>query len=237
MVAVYGYRRVSTNEQEAGASLAEQERRIKGATMMLEGKIGYVEPEMVQDIITGSVALQKRPNGGQLWAKLQRGDYLIAAKLDRLFRSAEDALSTARQLQDRGVSLVLVDMGSDPVTGNGISKLFFTMLAAIAEFERTRIAERMDEGRKGKKAKGGHIGGHDPYGYRVAGSGRDAKLVPVDAEQEVIARARELRGGNLSLRKISNQLVSDGYLNRQGGPFTAVQIERMVKTQEDARPG
>jgi putative DNA-invertase from lambdoid prophage Rac len=179
-MAVFGYARVSTAEQAADdrASLAEQERRIRGAAMMLEGKIGETTPQMVRDEgVSGSVPLKKRKHGGPLMAQLQAGDWLIAAKLDRLFRSAEDALVVARELQERKVHLILVDLGSDPVTGNGISKLFFTLLAAIAEFERTRVLERMNEGRAGKAKRGGHIGGDAPYGYRVEGAGKAARLV------------------------------------------------------------
>lgn len=127
------------------------------------------------------------------------------------------------------MSLILVDMGSDPVTGNGMSKLFFTMLAGIAEFERWRIAERMNEGRKGKKANGCYIGGHDPYGYRVEGTGKAATLVAIEAEQAIIAEAKRLRATGISLRKVSDELAASGRFNRFGKPFTAVQIERMVK--------
>jgi DNA invertase Pin-like site-specific DNA recombinase len=154
---------------------------------------------------------------------------LIAAKLDRLFRSAEDALVSARLLQERGVSLILVDMGSDPVTGNGVSKLFFTMLAAIAEFERARIAERMNDGRKGKKGNGGHIGGDAPYGFRVEGSGRDARLVAVEAEQAAVARAVALRGQGLSLRAVSDALFAEGIVDRTGKAFRPGTLDRVLK--------
>src|SRR5215813_6780106 len=135
---LYDYTRVSTTEQvHDRTSLTDQERRIRGAAM-IHGD-GKEEPLIISDQgVSGSIQLAKRPQGSRLWQQLQRNDVLIAAKLDRLFRSAEDALSTARQLQERSVSLILVDMGSDPVTGNGVSKLFFTLLAAISEFERSR---------------------------------------------------------------------------------------------------
>jgi len=89
-MAAFGYSLVSTAEQAADdrSSLAEQERRIAGAAMMLEGKIGEATPQIVSgEGVSASVPLKKRKNGGQLFARLQAGDYLIAAKLDRLFRS------------------------------------------------------------------------------------------------------------------------------------------------------
>jgi hypothetical protein len=64
------------------------------------------------------------------------------AKLDRAFRSAADALGTLEQLKDDKVGLHMIDLGGD-VTGNGISKLVFTILSAVAENERDRIRERV----------------------------------------------------------------------------------------------
>jgi hypothetical protein len=48
-----------------------------------------------------------------LFAKLESGDIVIAAKLDRLFRSALDALKVVESLKTRGVKLHLLDLGGD----------------------------------------------------------------------------------------------------------------------------
>src|SRR5260370_41914714 len=45
------------------------------------------------------------------------------------------------QLQEAGISLHMIDLGGD-VTGNGISKLVFTILSAVAEAERDRKWDR-----------------------------------------------------------------------------------------------
>jgi putative DNA-invertase from lambdoid prophage Rac len=83
-------------------------------------------------------SVEDRPLGGLLFAKLQRGDIVIAAKLDRLFRSALDALKVEESLKTRAVKLHLLDLGGD-IAGNGISRLFLTIAAAVAEAERDRI--------------------------------------------------------------------------------------------------
>jgi putative DNA-invertase from lambdoid prophage Rac len=228
---VFGYTRVSTTEQLEGTSLADQTRKITGAALIHSDRAPVI---VADEGVSGSTPLSDRPKGGPLWAQLAKGDTLIAAKLDRLFRSAEDALTSARLLQERGVSLILVDMGSEPVTGNGISKLFFTILAAIAEFERARIAERMNDGRKGKKGKGGHIGGDAPYGFEVAGKGRDARLVAVPAEQAAVARMIELRASGLPLRAVSEQLAAAGHLDRTGKAFRPGTLDRILKARAGA---
>jgi DNA invertase Pin-like site-specific DNA recombinase len=58
-----------------------------------------------------SVPIAERPAGGRLFAKLKKGDIVIAPKLDRLFRSALDALQVVEDLKKRGVSLHLLDLG------------------------------------------------------------------------------------------------------------------------------
>ena len=74
---------------------------------------------LVEEGVCGSVPVKDRPIGGQLFAKLQRGDIVIAAKLDRLFRSALDALKVVESLKGRGVKLHLLDLGGD-IAGNGL---------------------------------------------------------------------------------------------------------------------
>ncbi len=66
---------------------------------------------------------------------------VIAPKLDRLFRSALDALQVVEMLKARGVKLHLLDLGGD-IAGNGLSKLFLTIAAAFAEAERDTASIR-----------------------------------------------------------------------------------------------
>src|SRR4029077_7504621 len=119
---------------------------------------------------------------GPLFAKLRKGDVVIAPKLDRLFRSALDALQVVADLRRRGVALHLLDLGGD-ISGNGMSKLFLTIAAAFAEAERDRIRERVTQSKADQKARGRYLGGTVPFGYRRGGSG---ELVPHEAEQEAI---------------------------------------------------
>jgi DNA invertase Pin-like site-specific DNA recombinase len=223
----FAYVRVSTSEQAADdrTSLASQQRAAEAIATLRGESIA----ETVADAgISGSVPLTDRPGGGSMLAHLTPGDVIIAAKLDRLFRSARDALEMVDRLRERGVSVVLADMGAEPVTENGVSKLFFSILASVAEFERWRIAERMQEGRVGKRTRNGHIGGHAPYGFRVVGKGRAARLEAVAGEEAVIDRARTLRDAGMTFRAISAHLASEGRVSRSGRAFNPAQVRRMT---------
>jgi DNA invertase Pin-like site-specific DNA recombinase len=106
-MAVYAYVRVSTDRQaDEGESLGVQERTITGYAMMHGMTIDHV---YVERGVSGAKPIGQRPEGGKLLANLQAGDVVIAAKLDRLFRSALDALEVHAQFTKRGIGLHLID--------------------------------------------------------------------------------------------------------------------------------
>jgi len=97
----------------------------------------------------------------------------------------------------------VADMGSEPVTQNGVSRMFFGMLALVAEFERDRIKERSAEGRVAKRRDGGHIGGSAPFGFRKVGAGRGARLEPDPTQQAALADMRRLAADGQASRAIA----------------------------------
>lgn len=199
-MATYGYIRVSSVEQVDNTSLDEQERRVASIALYRGEELTAVYRDAA---ISGGTPLEDRPQGAALLAALKPGDVLIAAKLDRLFRDAADALSTAKEWKAKGVKLILADMGFEPLTENGTAKFLFTILAAVAEMERERIAERVAEGRAAKKARGGHIGGAAPFGYRKIGEGREAVLEPIPEQQAAILTIHDAHEAGMSLREIA----------------------------------
>jgi len=205
---IYGYARVSTVEQTAGSSLDEQQTRIKGVAMMRGAEVAEM---FVDGGVSGAVPLRDRPAGQRLMDTLESGDVLISAKLDRLFRSASDALTQAELFKAQGVDMIIADMGADPVTQNGASRMFFGMMACVAEFERSRIKERQQEGQKSKKSRNGYIGGRRPYGFQIVGTGRDAVLIEDAREQAAIREIHALRATGAGFMKIAMELQAKGY--------------------------
>lgn len=228
---ILSYCRVSTAEQAADGttSLREQERKNRAiATLRQAARFDFCNYEDAG--VSGSIPLNERPAGKEMLAAAKKGDCIVANKMDRLFRSATDALQTADQLKKRGVDLILIDMGVEPVTGNGVSRMFFGMLSLVAEFERERITERMAGGREAKKELGGHIGGAAPYGFDVVGEGRQAKLIPNREEQDIIALAREIKNthGMRKPYRVTRALNELGITTRTGKPWHRVQVQRFL---------
>ena len=215
-MAVFGYCRVSTSRQVSeGESLAVQERQIRGYAMQLGLEIDHI---FVEKGVSGSVPLADRPEGKALLEKLEAGNTIITAKLDRMFRSAVDALGVLEDMKNRSVSLHMIDLGGD-VTGNGISKLVFTILSAVAEAERDRIRERISTVKADQKVRGRYLGGKVPFGFAVGNSGA---LLQIPEQQAAIRHAKALRADDHSLRDIQAKL------KRNGMPLSLAALHRIL---------
>lgn len=103
-----------------------------------------------------SGAKKNRPELDRLLAQLKAGDTVIVESLSRLGRSTKNLVELVETFQAKGVQLVSLKESID--TGTPSGKLLFTLMSAIAEFERDVIAERTAEGLRSARAKG-HAGG------------------------------------------------------------------------------
>ena len=84
-----------------------------------------------------------------------------------------------------------------------------TIAAAFAELERDRIRERITQVKRDQKARGRFLGGtRPPFGFRAGDGGG---LVPDDAEQLAIGKAKRMRGRGKGLRYIAGKLALDGH--------------------------
>ena len=203
-MSIYGYCRVSTTRQvNEGESLAVQQRQIEGYAHMHGMALSEV---VVEEGVSGSMPVHERPRGGELFARLKAGDVVIAAKLDRLFRSALDALKVVEDLKKRGVKLHLLDLGGD-IAGNGLSRLFLTIAAAFAEAERDRIRERTQQSKADQKARGRFLGGKVPFGFRLK---KDGFLERDEREIAALADMREMKRDGLSYRAIAGNMKASG---------------------------
>jgi DNA invertase Pin-like site-specific DNA recombinase len=140
---IYGYARVSTEEQELGLQVSA----------LLAA--GVPEANIVQEKASGKAG-SERPLYAALLARLGNGDRLVVWKVDRLGRSTLDALNTAKDLDARGVHIIITTLGIDLQTPAG--RLVFGMMSQIAEFERDLIRERVKAGMDEAKKRGQHVG-------------------------------------------------------------------------------
>lgn len=90
---------------------------------------------------------------------MRKSDTLLITRLDRLGRSTKDLLAIASELEDKGVELEVLEQNINTKTPEG--KLFFTMIAAMAEFEHSMMVARTRDGLAAARARG-RLGGRKP---------------------------------------------------------------------------
>jgi DNA invertase Pin-like site-specific DNA recombinase len=210
----FAYVRVSSDEQaETGQSIQVQTQQLQGWAQM-QGR--QIAETITEPGISAGIPFADRPEGQRLWQLVQPGDSVVAAKLDRMFRSAADCLTVVEAFKARGVSLYLLDLngGADDVSGNGIARLFLTIVSAFAEFERDRIGERIRATKRKQKSEGVYSGGKPQFGWSYDA---DRKLVPVPEQQKAIRLIRRLHGNGRSLRDIAARVRASGVSISHGG--------------------
>lgn len=226
---ILGYVRVSSADQakDDRSSLQVQQDIIEGYART-RGINKYGVQIFTDAGVSGATKLAMRPAGDELLKSMAPGDTVIASKLDRMFRSASDAIAMFEVFKERGVDLILFDISHEPVSA-GVGKLIMTILAAVADMERIRIKERTAEGRKAKRAKGGPIGAV-PFGYRKVGEGRDAKLEVDEKEMQAAEMMRQLFQfkRELGYRGIAQHMASQGMVSRTGKPYHQECIRRVL---------
>ncbi len=138
-----GYGRVSTQDQNLDA----QKDALKKAGV---DKI-FIEK------ITGTKA--SRPELDKLREQMRKGDTLVITRLDRLGRSTKDLLGIASELQEKGVELEVLEQNINTTSVEG--RFFFTVIAAMAEFEHELMVARTKDGLAAARARG-RLGGRKP---------------------------------------------------------------------------
>ena len=140
---VFGYARVSTEQQNLDRQL----------DMLQKYGVDYLYNEKM----TGTK--RNRPELDKLLERLTVGDTVVVESLSRLGRSTKDLIWLMETFNERGVNLVSLKESIDTTTSTG--KLLFTLMSALAQFERDVLADRTREGLAAARARG-RKGGRPP---------------------------------------------------------------------------
>ena len=145
-MALYGYARVSTDEQE----LALQLDALKQS--------GCDETNIFSEKVSG--AKSDRPHLDACLSKLKTGDTLLVWRLDRLGRSVPHLVGLVEELRERGIGFrSICDGVIDTTTASG--ELVFNIFSSLAQFERRLTQERTRAGLEAARSRG-KTGGRKP---------------------------------------------------------------------------
>lgn len=136
-----GYARTSTIDQKAGLEAQLRELADAGCEKIFKEQVSSVAERRALDTALDFI---------------REGDTLVVTKLDRLARSTAHLLAIADRLNAKRANLQIINLAID--TGTATGKLMFTMIGAIAEFERAMMLERQREGIAKAKAEGKYKG-------------------------------------------------------------------------------
>ena len=217
------YARVSTGEQ-ARAGSTSLDKQVAAGRLEAERIAQFHEGAEVVRVyrdegVSGATKFEDRPEGGTLLKDAGRGkfDTVVFYSLDRFTRHAAKGLADFEVMEDRlGLTLVFAKENIDTSTASG--KLFRTILAAFAEFERDTIRDRAMGGRYSRAEKGqGWVSGMPPFGFEV---GEEGDLVLVPHEADVIRAMYVLRATGMSLEAVATELNRRGYRPRPRGQYS-----------------
>lgn len=227
---VYGYCRVSTDMQ--ANSIEVQKQKIESIARFKYDPHGEVDEFFIDEDVSGSVDMASRPAGSDLLSKMQKGDVVIIAKMDRMFRDARNAMNVTAEFQNLGVALVIGGEMETIDTSSYIGKFLFTVLAAVAELERALIRERILEAKNSLKSKGRFLGGRVPWGKKVVNKGSEEVPTLYLEEEEWYPAAEEMLLSLLAEQAGSREIAS--ILSDAFSPISHTAVRRMAKQLDKA---
>ena len=159
---------------------------------------------ILQEQISGSIALAKRPNGQELIKLIDSGKVteLFVEEFSRLGRNSFDTLTTLNLCEEKGVVVHIQNMQlSSIVNGkpNPVFKMFSHIVSVIAEQEKELIRERTEMGKLAARNKG------VVFGRRIGSNERKIDFLNKPSSQNIL---KYIAKNNMTIREIAKQTDS-----------------------------
>jgi DNA invertase Pin-like site-specific DNA recombinase len=180
------YCRVSTEDQNCDLQLSELREYA-------ERRKWLVFAEYVDSGWSGAKASRPQLNKLMRDASQHRFDTILVWKLDRFGRSVLNFVEQLEKLESYGVGFMCISQSIDTSLSSPTSKLLMHILAAVAEFERSMIMERVRAGMKAAKHRGVHCGRKS----KIFDHDKALQMRQLGKTERQIARALRLGNGTV----------------------------------------
>lgn len=213
------YIRVSTMDQVEGYSISAQKHQL---TAYCESQGWDISGFYVDEGISAKDT--KRPELQRMLGHIKEDmiDVVVVYKLDRLTRSVIDLYNLLQVFEENNCKFKSSTEVYD--TTSAIGRMFITLVASFAQFERERLGERVSMGMSQKVREGGWHGSQPPYGYDLV----DGEIIINEAQAKYVRWIYDWYIEGLSDRKTAMRLNDMGVPTKQDTTWREARIRYIL---------